>query len=55
MAATTLYNLVMLPVYVAWRVASRIAYICSAWWFWKRVFGIQTGKADVVSRWLHRP
>lgn len=51
---TGLYNLLMLPAYAVWRVVSRIVYLVSGWWFWKRVFGLKTGDPDAVAKALHR-
>lgn len=48
------YNAVMLPLYVTWRAISRVLYLVSGWWFWKRVIGMETGRPDAISKGLHR-
>jgi hypothetical protein len=50
----TVYNTVVLPLYVVWRLVSRAAYLVSGWWLWKRVLGMETGKPDAVSKGLRR-
>lgn len=53
-AATTAYNLAVLPLYVGWRVLSRVLYLASGWRYWKRVLGMETGRPDAVSKGLRR-